>query len=401
MNNRAVTVAYLLSKVEFEDDFGDTYYPKSMNTLVLLLLSKKLNGHEAISKQIYEMAQNDYQPIFPKTICTEVEGTDCLVDFFNREKMAIKRDTIEQYSLLTEALSIYVYGKGMDFLKAADLSLSLNLEAIRGELGAFDERLHAKARPYPGQLDSARNTLKLLKGSKATTDEGRYSFGYDQSPRCQDSISYRAAPQTHGGVRDTLRFLRESLEEGIDYSTEVHHQLRYALDFVMIGLADLGNISERRSFRLTDTHLSYGLTTNLVYDNPGFNHGFPVVQAVSTAVLGELKTATLPSRLSFNTDMNSMLPLTAAIRAFDSMKLISKIIAVEVYMSTQGMDLVKQKVPSMAFGAGTSVAYSKIRTSVDLVEGNRYLVPDLLKIDHLIYKGELVECVEGIIGELK
>ena len=53
-------------------------------------------------------------------------------------------------------------------------------------------------------------------------------------------------------------------------------------------LADLAHISERRSFRLDETKLSYGLPMNLVPDELGINYGFPIIQSTQAAEVAEL-----------------------------------------------------------------------------------------------------------------
>ena len=67
-------------------------------------------------------------------------------------------------------------------LKQADIAMCLSLEAMRGELAAFDPRVH-KARPHPGQARVARNLLRILEGTTALLAG---------SARCR--LSRRAAP---------------------------------------------------------------------------------------------------------------------------------------------------------------------------------------------------------------
>ena len=50
-------------------------------------------------------------------------------------------------------------------ISTAEIALALTLEAVRGELAAFDERIHA-ARPHAGQIATARNIRVLLEGSQ-------------------------------------------------------------------------------------------------------------------------------------------------------------------------------------------------------------------------------------------
>ena len=374
----------LLGCIDFEENFDNEHYPRAISRLALTLILEESTTQNIKFNEVKKI---------PKTLHTETE----ILEFLLNDVSVTEK---ERSGFVSLAFAIFTYAKGIDLAKATDLSLSMNMEAIRGELGAFDDRLHSLGRPYAGQISSASNTRRLLENSEMTTEKGRLGYGYDKGPRCQDAISYRAAPQTHGGVRDNLDFLRRTIEESLEKGAVNPYQLKYALDAVMIGFADLGNISERRSFRLTDSHLSYGLPTNLVYENPGFNHGFPVIQAVGTAVLGELKTLALPTRLYGG--KSSYIPtLVSGFKVVSALELLSKVIAVEVFMSAQGMELLKKEMETFSFGKGTSAAFEKLRTSVGVVKENRYVIPDLLESDKLIISGDLVAYVENKIGKLE
>ena len=75
----------------------------------------------------------------------------------------------------------------------ACIALGLSLEAMRGEMSAFDARMH-EARPHPGQIKTASIVRSLLAGSTRTShaaravqlpDEIRRS-DIDYTPRIQD-----------------------------------------------------------------------------------------------------------------------------------------------------------------------------------------------------------------------
>ena len=71
--------------------------------------------------------------------------------------------------------------------------------------------------------------------------------------------------------------------------------LSYSMDLLGIVVTDLGVLSERRSARLLDPNMSYGLPYNLVVDGIGLNTGFALVQANATALVGEMRTLANPS----------------------------------------------------------------------------------------------------------
>ncbi len=307
---------------------------------------------------------------------------------------------------MSTSLAVYSLKEAEKLAKTADICVAMNLEAIRGETGAFDKRLHELGRPYPNQIISAENIRRVIDGSEFTTEKARIAYGGDHGPRCQDAICIRAVPQTHGGVRDTVEWLKKNLQEEINSgSHRINPAIGYSIDLMIIALTDLGNISERRSFRLTDTNLTYGLPMNLVGDNPGFNHGFPVIQASATAVLGEMKLLSMPCAAYSNIDPISKeyvcMTYTSALKAKAALSLLEKILAIEVLMTAQGMDLVKDKLTDFHFGIGTNAALTEFRKNVKVTRANRFAAPDMVEADRLVREGTVLAAVESAIGKLK
>lgn len=391
----------LLSKqVVLEEKLIESCYPQSITRIILYLLAKENIINIDIFDALSNAAEKDL-PGIPLSQITEKEQISFICNLLNSKGIKIEKIENQLHKVLPLSYSIYTYVKSMGIAKAADLGLALNLEAIRGEKGAFDLRLHSQARQYDQQYNSAENTLRFLEDSDFTEDKGRFAYGYDDHPRCQDSISYRSAPQTHGGARDIFQFLKDTIILSIDNGLYLPEQLRYSLDLVMAALSDLGNISERRSFRLNSNQLSYGLPANMVYHDPGYNYGFAVTHAVATAVLGELKSLSIPTRSHIDKNLNGSLPFDSALRTVEGSGHLSKILSIEMFMSCQGMDIVKKKLPDMNFGKGTDTAYKKIRENIHTVRENRYITPELREMDRLIFTGELIATVENSIGNLK
>jgi histidine ammonia-lyase len=400
MKTNIINFDFLASKIKSDQKLIDSHYPKSITSLTLYLLAKEYSNNTDLSSAFEKKAEGSL-PSIPVALASEKEQIDFIIEMLG--ELAEKADNIKDalHKILPVAYGIYATVKSMNLAKAVDLSLALNLEAIRGERGAFDLRLHHISRPYQQQENSAENTLRMLENTEFADDKGRFDYGYDTHPRCQDAISFRAAPQTHGGARDALDFMKKSIENYMDSDLDLSTQMRYATDMAMTALAGFGNISERRAFRLNDHAFSYGLPTNLIYKDPGYNHGFVVVQAVGTAVLGELKTYALPARAYMDDRLNKTIAFSSAKRVVDSLGLLSKIIMIEAFMSCQGIDLVKKVLPDLKLGKGTESAYNKIRESVKLVEENRYIIPEMNELDRMIFTGELISAVENTVGSLK
>src|SRR5205814_1946680 len=142
--------------------------------------------------------------------------------------------------------------------------------ALKGTPRAFDPRIH-QLRPHPGQLASARNLARLLRGSQIV--ESHRDCG-----KVQDPYSLRCMPQVHGATRDALGYARSVLETEARSATDnplvfaeddgagemisggnFHGQpVAIALDLAGIASAELANISERRIEQLVNPHLSSG-----------------------------------------------------------------------------------------------------------------------------------------------
>ncbi|SDK09611.1 aromatic amino acid ammonia-lyase [Natronincola ferrireducens] len=347
-----------------------------------------------------------------KTLCYfngEYTTTGDVFKELQLEKMYLTRDEIVfmvNACCISTAISVYTLKEAKKLVKTADICLSMNLEAIRGEVGAFDYRLHEIGRPYRNQIMCAENIKRLIEDSEFTTEKARRAFDGDKGARCQDAICYRASPQTHGGVRDTIQWLEENLVKELNnISYTINPIIGYSLDLMIISLVDLGNISERRSFRLNDSNLSYGLPMNLVGENPGFNHGFPVIQAAATAVLAELKLLALPNTActSIFSNRNKYFCTTypSALKSLEVISLLTKVLAIEMFMSAQAMDLAKDKLIDYSFGKGTVVALSEFRKYVKIVRENRFAAPDMVESDRLVKEGVILSAVEKSIGHLK
>lgn len=307
-------------------------------------------------------------------------------------------DFISKSRCVANGIAWYAISKALEYLKEADITTALNLEAIRGELGAFDDRLSSVARPYPGQIDCASNVRRLTECSMMTTDEGRRAFGYDTHPRVQDAICVRATPQTHGGARDVCYFARMVVEKAI-FNSGSGYGVEYALNGLTTALADTAHICERRAFRLNDSRLSYGLPMNLTHGEAGLNHGFPVVQSNQAALVAELKLLTLPSAAV--KARGECAAYHAGTKLLRGLPLLSKVLAIELLMACQGMDIVKEKLPDFRFGNGTAAVKDKVRKNITMMTENRFVSPDMNEADRLITSGDILKAAEKAVGGLR
>lgn len=333
---------------------------------------------------------------------TEQDFGSAILRWAERENCAIdqaEREQLENGWAVLRALGRGVPERIRKLLACADVAAAMNLEAIRGELGAFDDRLHRLGRPYPGQIACAQNVRRLTEGSEMTCDAGRYAFGYDKAPRVQDAICVRATPQTHGGVRDVFSFVQRQTAADLAEEDRFMARTELALTALLTALADLAHISERRAFRLNDTHLSYGLPMNLVMGDVGINHGFPVVQSTQAALTAELKLLTLPAQL-LRAEEHSTAYFSWC-KVIKAVELAERVLSVEILMAAQGMDIVAKALPQFSFGAGTDAARQCLRRRVATLTENRFMAPDMMAALELLQQGAVLSAAENAVGALQ
>ena len=188
-------------------------------------------------------------------------------------------------------------------LAVADVCAAMSVEALLGTDRTFAADLQA-LRPHPGQAASAANLTRLLAGSPLVASHR------SDGVRVQDAYSLRCAPQVAGAVRDTLAHARAVadrelasaidnpvvLSDGRVESNGNFHgaPLGYVLDFLAIGVADLGAISERRTDRLLDPARSLGLPAFLA-DDPGLDSGLMIAQYTQAGLVSENRRLAVPA----------------------------------------------------------------------------------------------------------
>lgn len=85
----------------------------------------------------------------------------------------------------------------------ADLFATMSLEALRGSLKPFDERLIA-LRPHAGAIEVGQNVRRLMADSEILVSHANCD-------KVQDPYSLRCVPQVHGACRDALRHATQTV----------------------------------------------------------------------------------------------------------------------------------------------------------------------------------------------
>jgi len=260
-------------------------------------------------------------------------------------------------------------------LDLADRAASLSLEALVGCSSAFDERLH-NARGQRGQIISARNIREMIEGSTFI----------DSSKRVQDAYSLRCAPQVHGASRDTIEHAKTIVEIEINAATDnplifepgiaisggnFHGEpVGMVMDFAGIAMAEIGAISERRTFRLTDEKLSNGLPPMLVdsKESAGLNSGVMMPQYTAASLVLENQTLAAPDSVhslptSAEQEDHNANAMTAARHCSQIIENVKHILSVELFTAARGLDI-RIRDEKKAPGKRTQELFEKIRAVV-------------------------------------
>lgn len=314
---------------------------------------------------------------------------------------------------VTTALGALVTLRAENLICAADIAGALSLEALRGTPAAFDVRLQL-VRPHPRQVEAAAHFRRLLEDS---------TFVRPHDPRdIQDAYSLRCIPQVHGAVRDTIAYARWAMEIELNAVTDnpliffdeqgepevisggnFHAEpVGLALDYLKLGITDLGNISERRTARLVDEALSNGLPPFLTRHG-GLESGFMLGQYTAAALASHNKVLAHPSTAdtiptSANTEDHVSMATNAAHDARIVLKNVERIVAVELLAGAQGIDFRREQLGATArMGTGTQAAYALIREHVPFLEHDAPLSPLIEAVVDLVADGRLVSAVEAAI----
>jgi histidine ammonia-lyase len=294
--------------------------------------------------------------------------------------------------------------------RTADVTAAMSAEALLGTDRAFQARLH-EVRPHAGQVASAANLTKLMRGSQIVSSH-RHS-----QHAVQDSYSVRCSPQVAGAARDTLAFARRIaevelsstidnpivLESGeVESNGNFHGEpLAFAADFLAIAAAEVGSIAERRVDRLLDPHRSEGLPPFLA-EEPGVNSGLMVAQYTAASLVAENRRLAAPASVDsvptsgMQEDHVSM-GWGAALKLRAVLDNLANILAVELCASARAQEMRYPLEPAPATGAVRAV----LRRHVGGAGPDRFVAPELAAAEALIRGGAVIEAAESATGPLK
>lgn len=275
-------------------------------------------------------------------------------------------------------------------LDLADIAAAMSLEAYRGSASPFKKELH-EIRPFDGSKKVAARMTQFLKDSDNLQS-------HQFCGRVQDPYSLRCVPQVHGASRNAFEHLKSLAETELNSVTDnpivlsaeeaisggnFHGQLlALPLDYATLAAAEIGNISDRRSYLLLEG--KFGLPRLLVA-NSGLNSGFMIPQYTSAALVSENKSLCFPASAdSIPTSLGqedhvSMGSISG--RKFNQvLNNLEAILAVELMYAAQGLEFRRPAKCTEIIEQN----YEILRSKVPMLKDDRLIGDDMQAIIQLI-----------------
>ncbi|GMA15491.1 histidine ammonia-lyase (plasmid) [Deinococcus metallilatus] len=282
-------------------------------------------------------------------------------------------------------------------LHTANLAAAMTVEALSGSHRPFAEGV-VHLRPHPGAVEVAAELRHFLRDSAIAP-------AHANCGKVQDAYSLRAVPQVHGATLDALmqagRVLNVEFASVTDNplifpdTGEVisggnfHGQpLALTADALKVAVAELANISERRTEQLLNPALS-GLPGFLAREG-GLNSGYMIAQYTAAALVSENKVLAHPASVdSIPTSANQEDHVSMGAHGARQLRQIlgnaQNVLSIELMCAAQALDF-----QPLRAGRGVQAAYEGIRQIVPPLDRDRYYRPDLLALRGAVVSGDLL-----------
>ncbi|HEV8490272.1 MAG TPA: histidine ammonia-lyase [Candidatus Limnocylindrales bacterium] len=305
--------------------------------------------------------------------------------------------------------------------RTASVAAAMSVEALLGTDVAFAAE-YQLARPHPGQIAVAAELRRLLRDS--AIQESHHGHAH----KVQDPYSLRCVPQVHGAVRGALDHLRAVLDVELNSATDnplvfpgggvadadtvatgggrvisggnFHGEpVALALDYAKLAIAELGSISERRTALLVDPRLNGGLPPFLAAGS-GLESGMMIYQYTAAALASENKVLAHPASAdtiptSANQEDHVSMGSISARHARRVLEHVEQILAIELVVAAQALDLRMGLLDGATPGAGVAEALTRVRARVPHLDEDREPGPDLAAAAEIVRTGALADLVRA------
>jgi histidine ammonia-lyase len=300
---------------------------------------------------------------------------------------------------VSTALALDALVGAEDLFAASLVAAALTLEAALGSVRPFDERIHA-VRGHETQRHVAAEMRNLLAGS--AINESHRDCG-----RVQDPYSLRCVPQVLGAclrtLRDAARVLVDEanavsdnplvfVETGEVISGGNFHAEPVALtaDALAVAIAEIGNISERRTALLVDP--TFSALPAFLATQPGLESGYMIPQVTAAALASENKLLAHPASVdtiptSAGQEDHVSMATHGAYRLGTMLENARAIVAIELLAAVRGIGFRRPLTTSeMLEGTIRAIAPETDR-------GDRFIGPDIARVSRMIAHGAFTPLV--------
>jgi len=231
-------------------------------------------------------------------------------------------------------------------LQQANMIAALSMDVFNCQTTPFDRKLHI-IRPHPGQLSTAKAIRKWRKGSPLAKLEKN---------SVQDPYSFRCVPQVHGASTDALNHVEKIITIEMNSVTDnptifpdtddilsggnFHAQpIALALDYLATACAEMGSISERRTYQLIGG--KRGLPPFLI-EKPGLHSGLMIPQYTAAAIVSQNKQLASPASVDSIVSCNGQedhvsMAANGSTRLYRMIDNLERILAIEWMSAVQGL----------------------------------------------------------------
>ena len=358
-NNNIIPVVYEQGSLGASGDLS----PLAHMCLPLLGL-----GHVEIDGEVVEgsvmMEKMGWEPI---TLCS-------------KEGLALLNGT-----QFMSAYGVYSLINAQRLSRWADHIGAMSLDAFDGRMEPFEHNVHA-IRPHNGQIETARNFREILAGSEIAKQPKQH---------VQDPYSFRCIPQVHGASKDTIAYVASVLETEINSATDnptvfpdtdevisagnFHGQpIAVAMDFLAIAVAELGNISERRTYKLISGARNL---PNFLVANPGLNSGFMIPQYTAASIVSQSKGLCWPASCdsipsSQGQEDHVSMGSNAATKLWRVVQNTERVLAIELMNSAQALEF-RHQMTSLKSSAAVEAMFEAYRKVVPFVDNDTVMYPHI------------------------
>ncbi|CAN5825459.1 histidine ammonia-lyase [soil metagenome] len=276
-------------------------------------------------------------------------------------------------------------------LKWANIIAAISFDAFDCSLDPLNENIH-RLRSHEGQVNTAAILRDLLKGS---------TIARQNKKQVQDPYSFRCIPQVHGATADTVQYVQSIFIKEINSVTDnpnifpdedlivsggnFHGQpLALGLDFLSIAMAELGNISERRTYQLISGQRNLPM---FLIKNPGLHSGLMIPQYTAAGIVSENKQLCTPASVdsissSNNQEDHVSMGANAATKCKRVVDNVEKILAIELLTAVQAIEY-RRPLQSSTYLESIIAAFRK---EITFNEADRILHTDIIKAVDFIKK---------------